>query len=300
MNQSDFSSLEKLQVAYNELLKRYNELRTYEKAKESQYNNLVREALKSYEQKQNPLLLEQKLKAEVSTWQKIIDEMAHSINTDVYVAVHSLEKHRELPRVEKAYFHIRQIRELTNLLMWYIKRNDLPLSNEMVSINLNEIISEQLETIKSGVTTLRLSVDDHQDLISKLEIPLSIEGSPQIIINKEIKESIPLILKDFLRNALKNTDEENPSVEINVTESEKNIEVLITNNRAILKDYADWFNGTSSTEPEGISKSSKVGLRVIKMWTELLKIEASFIPNYETNSTLTKVIFPKEVVYAQN
>ncbi|MDP2301594.1 MAG: hypothetical protein Q8N03_04095 [Ignavibacteria bacterium] len=300
MNQSDFNSLEKLQVAYKELLKKYDDLRTYEREKEKQYNSLVREALLSYEQKQKFLLREQEFKAEASTWQKIIDEMAHSINTDVYVAVSNLEKHRDIPRVEKAYFHIRQIRELTNLLMWYIKRNNLPLSNEMVILNLNEIISEQLETIKSGITTLRISGDDHEELLAKLDLAISIEGAVNVSINKEIKESIPLILKDFLRNAMKNTDEEKPVVSINLQETERFVEVTIFNNRAISKDYAEWFNGTPTNEPDGISKSSKVGLRVIKMWTELLKINTSFIPNYETNSTLTKIIFPKEIIYAQN
>lgn len=252
------------------------------------------------EKTNNQLIKELKEKIKSFEWQKIVDEMAHSINTDVYVAVSNLEKHKDLPRIQKAFYHTKQIRDLINLFMWYIKRNELQISGTHVSLNIEEIIKTQLEAIKEGISTLRLSADEHQENILKMVIPLEVEGEVNIQINKEIADSITLILKDILRNAIKNTKEENPQVTIKITGSDYSVTVEVCNNSAIKENFSLWFNNESNEEPMDISKSMKVGLRVIKMWIDLLKINAKLIPNYQDDSTTAKIVFPKEIKIEQN
>lgn len=246
------------------------------------------------------LLQEQKLKTEVQPWQRFTDEIAHSINTDVYIAVSNLDKHRDLPKINKAFYHIKQIRDLTNLIMWYIKRNELKPSGELSEISINKILSQQILDIKDGVSTLRISSDEHQENIIKLEIPIESDSEFYISINKEIADAIPLVIKDLLRNAVKNTDEENPQVKIKIYSNDIDIIIEIQNNKAIPEEFSKWFNGESKEEPTKVSKSFKVGLRIIKMWIELLKIDVKLLPDYQNNTTLTRIIFPKEIKYAAN
>jgi len=294
------NELQNLKKKYEDLEKEYKALLQQSKAKEESMNYVMRDIREEYEKYQNPVLKEQSLKTQLFTWQKIVDEMAHSINTDVYVAVSNLEKHKDLPRVKKAYYHTKQIRDLTNLLMWYIKRDEVPLSGEMTEVNLHEVLQTQLETIKDGISTLRLSADEHEENILKMEVPFTVEGEPIIFINTELKEVVGLLTKDILRNALKNTQEENPYVSISITEQENSINVSIINNISISKEYADWFNNKTVEEPVNISKSMKVGLRVIKMWIDLFSLQVSLIPDVQQKTTTAQLIFPKKVVYEKH
>lgn len=274
------------------------ELNEIKKEKQYKQTNIEDELKK--EKTKHYTISEQKLKTQIETWQRIVDEMAHSINTDVYIAVSNLEKHKDLPRIQKAFYHTKQIRDLTNLLMWYIKRNELEISGEMKIINIADVIETQKEAIKEGISTLRLSSDEHQENLRKLEIPIEVEGNVEISLNKEISDAVTLILKDIVRNALKNTEEVNPEVKIKLIGTVENVTVEVWNNEAISEDYASWFNNETTNEPQNISKSFKVGLRVIKMWIDLLKIKAKLIPDYESNSTKARIIFPKAIRYEKN
>lgn len=248
----------------------------------------------------NRLLLEQKtsteLQTQLSTWQSVVDELAHSINTDVYIAVNQLSRYRDDPRINKAYHHVNQIRDLTNLLMTYIKRNELVLSGEMKSLDVHECVKGQLALIRDGISTLRLSEDDHIDRLLSLEVPVKVSETPSISVQKEFVEAVPLILKDLLRNAFKNTDEEDPRISVSITESPDAVQIEITNNRAIAESFRDWFNGVTHIDPAEMSKSGKVGLRVIKMWVDLLHISATLTPNYTLNTTTAVVVLPKRII----
>jgi signal transduction histidine kinase len=272
--------------------------------REQTLNNLIKESVKkellAREITQNAVLREKELQTEVQTWQKFVDEIAHSINTDVYIAVSNLDKHRDLPKINKAFYHVKQIRDLTNLIMWYIKRDELKLSGELTEINVNKIISQQISDIKEGISTLRISSDEHQDNIIKSDIPIRADKEYNILINKEISDSISLVIKDLLRNAVKNSDEENPQVSVEIKSNDDKIVIEVKNNKASPREFSKWFNDQSKEEPNQISKSFKVGLRIIKVWIELLNIDVKLIPDYENNLTLTRIIFPKEIKYAAN
>lgn len=295
---------EELILKNKSLTRDYLELKNQNIDKERNLNQVLEEYAKykqlSETKSINQLISEKELFTKIETWQRIVDEIAHSINTDVYIAVSNLEKHKNLPRIQKAFYHTKQIRDLTNLLMWYIKRNELEISGEMKKINIADVIRDQIKAVKEGISTLRLSSDEHQENILKLNIPVVPEGDLTISINKEISESITLILKDIVRNALKNTEEFNPEVKIKLIGTDKNVSVEVWNNEAISEDYASWFNNETTNEPQNISKSFKVGLRVIKMWIDLLKIKAKLIPDYESSSTTARIIFPKEIRYEKN
>jgi len=284
-----------LETLKNEIdtLKRENERLRVE-------NKLFKISATQKEETINLTLKDHTSKVENESWEKIIDEMAHSINTDVFVAVANLDKHKELPRIKKASYHVKQIRDLTNLLMWYVKRKRLDISGELVTESINNIIVRQIETIKDGISTLRISSDEHQENILKMKVPIETEGDTSILISKEITDAVGLVLKDLLRNAIKNTNEEHPEVKIKLIGNENSVVVEIQNNQAISNEFSCWFNNETMDEPKMMSKSARVGLRVIKMWIDLLKIDAKLLPDYQNNLTTARIFFPKAIRYEKN
>ncbi len=241
-------------------------------------------------------LPEQELRVQIKTWQKIVDEMAHSINTDIYVAVSYQSYHKENPDIKKALAHTIQIRDLVNLTMWLLKKNEINISEEMETVNLQNIINNQLQTIYNGISTLRISSDEHEDKIKAIipKINIAVFGTPNVLINKELSTIYDLLLKDLLRNALKNTDEQNPQMSISIFCESERVEIKIENNSVITPDFEEWFNNDSTLEPN-ISKSTKVGLRVIKKWVKELSLFASLKGDLEKGITITTLIIPKEV-----
>lgn len=244
----------------------------------------------------NELLNEAAEKTRNVEWEKIINEMAHSINSDVYIAVSYLSRIDSNPDVKIALNHTKQIRDLINLIMIYLKRNVVKFSGNYDELSIKEVVNEQIETIKKSLSTLRLSTNKHEDSLQNIEIPIKVIGDTKIKIITEFKEAISIILKDLLRNAFKNTTEENPQIKIKIEKDESLIKLIIVNNQLISEDFLNWFNDGSEIEPE-ISKSSKVGLRVILKWTKLLGINAKFSTDKINKTTIAEIIFPKEIRY---
>ena len=268
--------------------------------KEKNLNNYVRDLDKAKELNLNSVFREQELKNLATSWERIVDELAHSINTDVYVAVSSMSRFLDNPKIKKANYHTRQIRDLTNLLLLYLRRNDVQYSNEFTELNLNEVVDQQIALIKDGISTLRISSDEHEEALLTMLIPVTTIGETKIIINEEFADAIPLVIKDLVRNAMKHTTEADPKVEITITEFESFVEVMIYNNGAISEKLADWFNKSSLEDPENMSKSSKVGLRVVKKWVDLLKIETRYLRDGNNDTTTVKLSFPKRISYEKN
>lgn len=268
--------------------------------KEKNLNNYVRDLDKAKELNLNSVFREQELKNLATSWERIVDELAHSINTDVYVAVSSMSRFLDNPKIKKANYHTRQIRDLTNLLLLYLRRNDVQYSNEFTELNLNEVVDQQIALIKDGISTLRISSDEHEEALLTMLIPVTTIGESKIIINEEFADAIPLVIKDLVRNAMKHTTEADPKVEIKITEFESFVEVMIYNNGAISEKLADWFNKSSLEDPENMSKSSKVGLRVVKKWVDLLKIETRYLRDGNNDTTTVKLSFPKRISYEKN
>jgi len=268
--------------------------------KEKNLNNYVRDLDKAKELNLSSVLREQELKNLATSWERIVDELAHSINTDVYVAVSAMSKFLDNPKIKKANYHTRQIRDLTNLLLLYLKRNEIEYSNEFSEIDLKEVVGKQIDLIKDGISTLRISSDEHEESLSKMEIPVIVSGETKIAIMEEFEDAIPLVIKDLVRNAMKHTTEESPKVEITISGYDSFVELTIFNNGAISQKLADWFNKSSLEDPDNMSKSSKVGLRVVKKWVDLLKIETRYLRDDKNDTTTVKLKFPKRISYEKN
>jgi len=244
----------------------------------------------------NELLRERGRKSEKKEWEKIIDEMAHTINSDVYVAVSYLSRTSQTPEVQLALAHTKQIRDLINLIMFYLKRKEIRFSGKTVSLSVVKVVNEQISIIKNSLSTLRLALEEHERNLKLLDIPVSVTGNTDIVVPFELKEAITVIVKDLLRNAFKNTEETNPEVAVEISGETNAVKVEIINNKAIDEKFSKWFNGESEKEPQ-ISKSMKVGLRVIKKWVEELDIKASLVGDVKSNKTVATIIFPREIRY---
>lgn len=293
------SRLSELEDKYKQLSEERNKLAHSQNAVSTTINQMLADAKKKVveeTQKAQKLSADLLIKnSQVGEWAKIIDEMAHTINSDVYVAVYYLSKSSET-NVVSGLNHVKQIRDLINLLMWYLKRDDLNISGDLISINLTSVLSEQIELVSNSLSTLRISSDDHFENLQKMKPEYEHGNDYQVNITKEVSSAVGLIIKDIVRNAFKNTDEDNPFVRAKIEETHNEVIISITNNTLISDDFSDWFNGVTTMEPE-ISKSSKVGLRMIKKWTDLLNISAKLIPNSELNTTTAVLNFPKEIKY---
>lgn len=268
--------------------------------KEKNLNNYIRELGEAKQFNVGSLLREKELQTQAESWERIVDELAHSINTDVYVAVSAMSKFLDNPKIKKASYHTKQIRDLTQLLLLYLRRKDVTYSNEFAELDLQEVVQQQIELIKDGISTLRLSSDEHQDLVMSMKIPVSKSGESTISITKEFVDAIPLIVKDLIRNAMKHTSEDDPKVEVSINETANFVEMEIFNNGAISEKLADWFNKNLMDDPENMPKSSKVGMRVVKKWVDLLKIETRYFRDEESDTTKVRLNFAKRIQYEKD
>ena len=265
-------------------------------------NNLLEEAREeirnSEDRNLNNLTSEAEAKGGKEEWEKIIDEMAHSINNDVYLAVSKLSRIKNDERVQSAKYHVNKIRDLINLIMLYLKRNEVPFSNEYSILDINNILADEIAGIEESLNTLRISSREHLKNLALLKTTFTPIENSSLSINKELESTIGLILKDIIRNAYKNTNEENPKISVSLISSGNFVDVIITNNILIPDDFVAWMNETSDIEPE-ISKSMKVGLRVVKKWSDLLKINIVLKKLVDINSTEVTLRIPREIRYEQ-
>lgn len=260
-------------------------------------NNTIQEKVKFQREHSNLLLKEQELRNISKSYEIIIDELAHSINSDIFIAVNFLSRSLDNPKIKKADSHIKQVRDLNNLLMTYLKRDELQFSGQFKEIVLEQVLNEQIELIKNSLSTLRISSDDHEENLEKLTVIPVISGNSTVLIIEEFATALSLIVKDLIRNAFKHTNEENPEIAVSLIENQSYVFLSIKNNRAIDPVLADWFNNNSLADPQNMSKSSKVGLRVVKKWVDFLKIPVKYFSNKKEDYTTVEIKFPKRIAY---
>lgn len=234
---------------------------------------------------------------ELQTWQRIVDEMAHSINTDVFAALSNLNEITDDTAVNKAKHNIKRIRDIANLIMWDLNKARLPASTTILEIDLHQLIQTQIDAIKDGIDSLRLSIREHKSKLTQLVIPITAKNECAVRIDDNIETGLELIIKDLLRNAFQNTDEENPFISVEIFPSEDFISLIITNNRLISEKELLWFNEGIDDDDIQMSKSSKVGLRLVKRWFKNLSINGNFLTDPKTNQTSIKLQIPKVIRY---
>ncbi|MBM3712438.1 MAG: hypothetical protein FJW56_03250 [Actinobacteria bacterium] len=283
-NSSLSQTLVETQRNINELIQQVQEQTTYQK--DLNLNNLILEKEKSV-----------RLETQLKEWQRIVDEMAHSINTDVFAALANLNDIDDPTAIKKAIYNITRIRDIANLIMWDLNKSRLPESIEILSVNLPQLIKTQIDSIKDGIDSLRLSIREHKSKLSQLVIPVTAKNECVIQIDDNIEPGLELIIKDLLRNAFQNTDEENPVISIEMFSSDDFIFLTITNNRLISEKELLWFNEGIEDDDIQMSKSAKVGLRLVKMWLKNLRINGKFVTNSKLNHTSIELQIPKVIKY---
>ncbi len=254
-----------------------------------------KELLREKESNINSLILNARRKTESREWELFVDEMAHTFNTDIFITQSALLRLESSPDRKTAFEHLKHIRELNDLIMWYLKRKDFfRQDDEIVTVDIREVYQRQLNTVKEGITTLRLSIEEHQEKLEKLVPDYSESGNCRVKLSKPISKVFDLIIKDLLKNAFKNTDDENPGVKVVITGHDNEVEMALTNNRLMPIEFKQWFVGDANIEPE-ISKSSKVGLRILKRWLTLLRIDYNVELDEANNTTSVIIYIPKEI-----
>lgn len=287
-----------------DILKKENEklkvdnflLKQKEIEREKQFNALSKEKAKLTERTAQSTIAEQKLKNQVESWQKTIDELAHTIHTDIFIATDTLLDLQENEDRKKILAHLFEVRDLTDLTLWFLRKNELyKKDDKIVSIDLKQIIEKQLISIQNAPSILRLSTALHRDNLKNLIVPIKIQGNTRIEIPSEIQKVFNLLYKDLLRNAFKNTLPENPVVLINFNEEQEYIRTTISNNKLMDGQFEKWLTIDTVEEPE-ISKHSKAGLRILKKWLKYLNIILEIDLDKENSQTNISLLIPKKII----
>lgn len=292
----------KIDLLENERKKFVEKIKELNDQLESITNNFNRTIKESYEQRiedekrNRDLFNEQaKLKNQIETWQLVVDEIAHTIHTDLDIAAKTITKFDESDLRNKTFYHIIHVRDLVDLTMWFIKRDELlPEKEKKVRLNLPEILSKQIETVMDGYDSLRIPDEAHKKLIRKLSIVPIINGECKIITRKSLEKVFHLIFKDLLRNAFRNTNPVSPLISISLTELEDKIEFVLKNNKKMPENWKKWIEGDEGINPPE-EKSQKVGLRIIKKWLQFLTIAVRVSINNDEDSTTFYLSIPKEI-----
>jgi sulfur relay (sulfurtransferase) DsrF/TusC family protein len=70
--------------------------------------------------------------------------------------------------------------------MLYLKRKEISFSGELSKISIEEYVNQQILTIKNSLSTLRLSTDEHEEAIEKIDVD-EIEKEAEKPFGKERK-----------------------------------------------------------------------------------------------------------------
>ena len=259
----------------------------------------VTEQEKSFHLQSNELLREQrekvKLETKVKEWHSIAEQMAHTFNSDIFVAQHALLKIEDSTHRRKAFAHLMEVKELTDLIMWRLKKHYYFNKNEnLIKKDVAIMVKDQITTILDSLSILRLSSRQHQKLLSELSPEIEVMGNCTVEVTEQIGAALGAIIKDLLKNSFKNTDQENPKVEFRLIERDNDIRCEFSNNLVMEDEFKEWFLGRTEIEPDG-STSTKVGLRIVKSWLRLLDISYDVEINKEHNWTTVILTIPIKI-----
>lgn len=279
-----------------EQLKKENETLKLDRDKSiANYNSLL---LENKEQEKAKLLAGQSglLKdTKEKEWGTVVEQLAHTIQQDVSLAFKKLE----YSDIEGAKHFIKNINELTDGFMWYLKRPMNPLKAEYDSLELNSFFKSIIEDLNKGLETLRLSDGSHLESLKKFmqnKFVLNTTTEAIIFIQKTLEKPLKIIIKDILKNALRNTNEVNPLIELSINKIDDRFVIKIINNIAIEKDYEDLFNYGIETD-FNIQKEAKVGIRLIRKICPCLQIKPFLKGVSEKNITITTIEIPRKIDY---
>lgn len=252
-----------------------------------------KEAIKSNEM--NRILQEKGRETENNVWKDTIFKLAHAINNDLHSAGHALSKTTQDNQIKKAISHLQRVQDLVDLNIWWLKKDEL--SEEWKNIDIENLIKDLIESVKDGISTLRVS-DALEKKIERLNVKPEKRGDDTTITTGREKypEMISLIILDLIRNAFKHIDENNPWVKININCDEKDfVGIDIINSGSIGEKFVHFLN-TREGDPD-ISDSSKVGLRSIIQWVDYLNLGLSCENLIAEKACLIKLKIPRIIYF---
>jgi hypothetical protein len=295
---------EDLFFRFSELLKRYADSLSISKNYNLDRYFFLSESFR-YQKKSRDIISENvKVLEKKAEWEKVIDELAHSLNTNIGAARNSIYaisswiKKKGIPDNEAdteiqqnttdTDYYITEAAELVDLTLDSLKV-DINESN-LEKISLSEIINSQIKVILAGIHTLRFSTTKHLNNVKNMIIDNNLDNSLYITT---YVTAARLIIKDLLKNAILNTNHDAPKVSVDSRKlNDENCIINITNNIAISKEWADWINHDIEKKEIRMSKSRRVGMRVVKRWKPKLKWQIIVSSNEELKTTITTITIP--------
>lgn len=247
-------------------------------------------------ERENLLLREQEALTKSSEWEKIIDEIAHTINNNTYYAINALDPFTDsAPALSRSSNYIKEIHDLLDMILYYLKKDEIFLdAGNDLQLNLGEFFTERLDLLKEIIPSLRLNTPQHRDNLLRMNIPLECESGCIIDTDEKSHVLLKIIFMDILKNAIRNTDREKPQVSVIIKSLSNHVTVTIKNNNLIDEQLCLWLNDPHQAEP-AVYKSSMVGLRIIRKWVEFLNITMRTERKEDENSTKFIITLPRRL-----
>lgn len=257
------------------------------------------EIQKKYKESKSGLLKENKFVVSTETWTEAMDELAHAINTDIYVATSLLRRDLNPERINQLVAHIQQIQNYTDLVMWdldFSRQKSKQVYFDLEEVNISEVVPEVLQTIKSAPTILRPNTTERENQLRELTVTEVYNGDVTILKPIRLKTVLKLIFLELLKNSFANCAIDNPQISISASEMKDSILIEIENNVIEAEEnFKDWFLGESVDSDFTVSKSGKVGLRLIIRWTNRLNIKRDIVINSAEKTIKISLTIPKVI-----
>jgi len=278
-----------LKKKVNELLVENNNLKYQIVNIQKENNNLLLRA-------ESILLRERDALSRSTEWEKIIDEIAHTINNNTTYAANALRPFIDSdPAFSRSFYYIKEIHDLLEMILYYLKKDEIFLdAGNDLQLNLGELFTERLGLLKEIIPSLRLNTLQHRDNLLLMSIPLDCETGCLIDTDEKSLVLLKIIFMDILKNAVRNTNRENPQVSISITKGNNDVNIRITNNNLIDELLCNWLNDPHSEEPS-VHKSSMVGLRIILKWIKFLNIGMRTERKEDENRTEFIITLPQRL-----
>ncbi len=237
---------------------------------------------------------ENKNLAKKAEWEQIIDQLAHSLNTNIGAAknsirmlVETLSEKAKKDLATRSDKYLTEVADLVELTLNSVKVN---VEENITLRNLSSIIHEQIEVIKEGIETLKFSGIQHKINVRNMNPILELDDT--IMLETYIRAA-ELIIKDLLKNAFTNTGQENPFVKIKTMQKDDEYFILqIENNKAISHQWAKRINEGIEDENLRMSKTQAVGMKVVRKWNEKLRWSINVAADEINNFTTTTLTIP--------
>lgn len=232
--------------------------------------------------------------AKKAEWEIIIDQLAHSLNTNIGAARNSIrmladslnEKNKQ-DLANKSDKYLTEVADLVELTLSSLK---VDVAKNVSNSNLSQIIEYQINVIREGIDTLRFSNINHKMNVKNMIPVLELDNT--IMLQTYIRAA-ELIIKDLLKNAFRNTNQEKPFVKIKtfLTDDETCI-LSIENNISMSPEWVKRINDDVETDELKISKTQAVGMKVVRKWNEKLFWKMNVAADEVNNFTITTLTIP--------